>query len=59
MFEFGGSSIIVAFEKNRIKFDHDLVYHSNRSVEVDVEIGMTLGKAIMSSGKGEPVGYNG
>lgn len=59
MFEFGGSSIIVAFEKNRIKFDHDLVYHSNRSVEVNVEMGMTLGKATMPGGKSEPVGHYG
>lgn len=64
-FEFGGSSIIVAFEKGRIEFDHDLVYHSNRSVEVDVEMGMSLGKATMPGGntrKGtgaEQVGYQG
>ena len=59
IFEFGGSSIIVAFEKDRIKFDHDLIYHSNRSVEVDVEMGMSLGKATMPGGKREPVGYSG
>ncbi|KAF8473437.1 phosphatidylserine decarboxylase-domain-containing protein [Kalaharituber pfeilii] len=45
MFEFGGSSIIVAFEPGRIEFDDDLVYHSNRAIEVDVEMGMSLGKA--------------
>lgn len=65
MFEFGGSSIIVAFEKGRIEFDHDLVYHSNRSVEVDVEMGMSLGKATSPGGSAatstgvEPMGHFG
>ena len=59
MFKFGGSSIMVAFERNRIKFDHDLVYHSHRSVEVNVEMGMSLGKATIPGGNREPVGYTG
>ena len=45
-FEFGGSSIVVAFEKGRIVFDQDLVVHSESAVEVDVEVGMSLGRAI-------------
>ncbi|RPA85537.1 putative phosphatidylserine decarboxylase [Ascobolus immersus RN42] len=44
-FEFGGSSIVVAFEPGRIQFDDDLVQLSKQALEVDVEVGMSLGKA--------------
>jgi len=43
-FEFGGSSIIVAFEKGRIDLDEDLLEHSKKGVMVDVEVGMSLGR---------------
>ncbi|CAM6005567.1 unnamed protein product [Sphagnum balticum] len=46
MFEFGGSSIIVAFEKGRILFDEDLISVSKRAITVNVEVGMRLGKAL-------------
>jgi len=46
LFQFGGSSIIVAFEQGRIQFDDDLERFSNKEVMVDVEVGMSLGKAI-------------
>jgi len=45
MFQFGGSSIIVAFQKRRIHFDDDLLEFSRRRVQVAVEVGMSLGKA--------------
>ncbi|KAJ5183275.1 hypothetical protein N7492_000891 [Penicillium capsulatum] len=45
LFQFGGSSIIVAFERGRINFDDDLGHFSNQEVMVDVEVGMSLGKA--------------
>jgi phosphatidylserine decarboxylase len=45
-FQFGGSSIIVAFEKDRIKFDEDLLSISRQRIMVDVEVGMSLGNAI-------------
>lgn len=44
-FQFGGSSIIVAFEKGRIEFDEDLLSVSRRLVMMDVEVGMSLGRA--------------
>ncbi|RDW92793.1 putative phosphatidylserine decarboxylase [Aspergillus mulundensis] len=44
-FQFGGSSIIVAFQKGRIQFDEDLIEPSKRAVVVDVEVGMSLGRA--------------
>lgn len=44
-FEFGGSSILVVFEKGRIQFDEDLIKMSQRSVCVNVELGMSMGTA--------------
>ncbi|GAB1314830.1 hypothetical protein MFIFM68171_05040 [Madurella fahalii] len=45
IFQFGGSSIIVAFQKGRIQFDQDLLDHSKQRVQVAVEVGMSLGHA--------------
>jgi phosphatidylserine decarboxylase len=45
LFEFGGSSIIVAFEEGRIRFDEDLLSVSKRAIMMDVEVGMSMGKA--------------
>ncbi|KAH7350565.1 phosphatidylserine decarboxylase-domain-containing protein [Rhexocercosporidium sp. MPI-PUGE-AT-0058] len=45
LFKFGGSSIIVAFEKDRIRFDEDLLSVSQQRIMVDVEVGMSLGTA--------------
>ncbi|KAL4819876.1 phosphatidylserine decarboxylase-domain-containing protein [Aspergillus spinulosporus] len=45
IFQFGGSSIIVAFQKGRIQSDEDLVEPSKRAIAVDVEVGMSLGRA--------------
>jgi len=50
LFQFGGSSIIVAFEKGRIDFDDDLLDVSRRQVMMDVEVGMSIGKALKRSG---------
>jgi len=49
LFQFGGSSIIVAFEKGRIQFDEDLLSVSQRRIMVSVEVGMSLGTALPSS----------
>ena len=45
MFEFGGSSIVVCFEQGRMEFDHDLLQAGERAQEMDVEMGMSLGRA--------------
>jgi len=45
IFQFGGSSIIVAFEKGRILFDKDLLDLSKNRIQVSVEVGMSLGTA--------------
>lgn len=44
-FQFGGSSIIVAFEQGRIEFDKGLVDLSKQRIQVAVEVGMSLGRA--------------
>ncbi|KAF5696811.1 phosphatidylserine decarboxylase [Fusarium mundagurra] len=52
-FQFGGSSIIVAFQVERIKFDNDLLQLSKQRIQVSVEIGMSLGRATRSTRRGE------
>lgn len=42
--KFGGSSIIVAFEKSRIYFDDNLLRFSAEAIALDVEVGMSLGE---------------
>ncbi|CAG9992107.1 unnamed protein product [Clonostachys byssicola] len=44
-FQFGGSSIIVAFQSGRISFDQDLLDLSKQRIQVAVEMGMSLGFA--------------
>ncbi|KAB8260994.1 phosphatidylserine decarboxylase-domain-containing protein [Aspergillus pseudonomiae] len=46
LFQFGGSSIIVAFEKGRIQLDEDLEKLSHQRIMVDVEVGMSMGRSI-------------
>lgn len=48
LFQFGRSSIIVAFERDRIRFDEDLLAVSMQ-IMVSVELGMSLGTAIATS----------
>ncbi|KAK6343823.1 hypothetical protein TWF696_007482 [Orbilia brochopaga] len=43
-FEFGGSSILVVFQKGRIHFDEDLLKWSQQMIMTDVEVGMGLGR---------------
>jgi hypothetical protein len=45
IFQFGGSSIILAFEKGRIHFDDDLRECSKNRIQVAVQVGMSLGVA--------------
>lgn len=45
LFQYGGSSIVVAFEQGKIRFDEDLEMLSYQQVMVDVEVGMSLGTA--------------
>ena len=45
-FEFGGSTVILLFEPNTIKFDDDLINNSNNSIETLVKVGMSLGVSL-------------
>ncbi|ODV95084.1 hypothetical protein PACTADRAFT_50906 [Pachysolen tannophilus NRRL Y-2460] len=42
-FKFGGSTILLVFEKNRFKFDSDLIKNSKESIETLVRVGMSIG----------------
>ncbi|KAJ4185624.1 hypothetical protein NW767_012833 [Fusarium falciforme] len=57
-FQFGGSSIIVAFQEKRIEFDQDLTELSKQRIQISVEVGMSLGHAtrrhVRSFGSSEP-----
>mmetsp|Transcript_364 Transcript_364/g.716 ORF Transcript_364/g.716 Transcript_364/m.716 type:complete len:709 (+) Transcript_364:57-2183(+) len=44
-FAFGGSTVIVVFQKGTIKFDHDLLENSGKPLETLVQYGTSLGKA--------------
>ena len=48
IFQFGGSSILVAFQAGRMAFDEDLLSFSKEVITVDVEVGMSLGMAVPS-----------
>lgn len=41
-FQFGGSTIAVLFERDRIIFDSDLIQHSRQKIESLVQMGTTL-----------------
>lgn len=51
IFQFGGSSIILAFQKGRVKFDDDLRDCSKHCIQVSVEVGMSLGVATRPSSR--------
>ncbi|CZR53371.1 related to phosphatidylserine decarboxylase [Phialocephala subalpina] len=42
-FKFGGSTILVLFEENSMKFDDDLVDNSNGALETLLRVGMSIG----------------
>lgn len=43
-FEFGGSALLLLFEKNRIQFDEDLIAATAQDLEMRCLIGQSLGK---------------
>jgi len=45
-FSFGGSSIILLFEKGRIQFDEDLIKASKEGLETQCLIGQSLGNSV-------------
>lgn len=45
-FYFGGSSIVLVFRKNVIKFDNDLLGNSRKGIETLVQVGETIAHAV-------------
>ncbi|BGP50687.1 phosphatidylserine decarboxylase [Rhodotorula kratochvilovae] len=45
-FAFGGSTIVVVFKPNTVKFDADLLDNSKHSIETLVRVGMRIGRAV-------------
>ena len=45
-FSFGGSCLVILFEKRRIQFDEDLIRNSQNGLETKAFFGSSLGKAI-------------
>lgn len=42
-FKFGGSTILVLFEENKMEFDSDLIANSSECIETLVRVGMSVG----------------
>lgn len=45
-FQFDGSSIVVVFQKGMVHFDQDLLDNSEEQIQVSVDVGMSLGRAV-------------
>ena len=43
-FKFGGSSVVLIFEKNKIKIDKDLLKNTQNGLETEVKMGERIGK---------------
>jgi phosphatidylserine decarboxylase len=48
-FDFGGSTIVLLFQKNIIAFDHDLLANSSRGIETLVKVGETIARTTLIS----------
>lgn len=46
-FDFGGSTIVLVFQKNSIEFDYDLLENSTKGIETFVKAGETIAKAAL------------
>ena len=44
-FQFGGSTVVLLFERNRIEWDDDLLWHSYNRVESLVRVRNRIGRA--------------
>ncbi len=43
-FEFGGSTVILLFEKDKLKFDNDLLENTSKGLETSIKFGDSLGR---------------
>lgn len=46
-FKFGGSTVVLLFEKNRIRIDDDLLEHSRKGYETSVRTGERMGESVI------------
>jgi len=44
-FEFGGSTVVLLFEKNKIRIDDDLLINSTNGLETTIKVGERIGKS--------------
>jgi phosphatidylserine decarboxylase len=45
-FQFGGSTIVLLFQRDRIQFDPDLIQHSAAQLETQIKAGNPIGQAV-------------
>ncbi len=45
-FEFGGSTTVLIFEKDKVQIDSDIVEHSSKGIETLIKYGSSIGKKI-------------
>ncbi|KAN0061720.1 phosphatidylserine decarboxylase [Thecaphora frezii] len=45
-FKFGGSTIVLVFERGRMEFDDDILENSRAAIETLVRVGMGIGRAV-------------
>lgn len=43
-FKFGGSTVVLLFEKNKIKIDHDLLVNTSKGLETTIKMGESIGE---------------
>lgn len=43
-FKFGGSTVVLLFEKNKIKIDHDLLVNTSKDFETIIKMGERIGE---------------
>lgn len=54
-FAFGGSTLVLVFEQNRVQFDEDLLQNSEKAIETLVRVGMRIGRKAGSIDQGVQV----
>jgi len=45
-FAFGGSIVVLLFEKNKIKFNQDLIEHTAKGYETSIKMGEQIAEAL-------------
>jgi phosphatidylserine decarboxylase len=47
-FKFGGSTVVLLFEKNKIRIDEDLLIHTLKGYETGIKVGERIGEAMIN-----------